>query len=217
MYSSNMSASSRRWFRCAPSSVLRGRQVLRSPQETEPDQVNASMNILVVLAKHVMDLRNASTFGPSFELLARGENIVRAIPTAPVNDLAKATPNLYRALSAAFYNQAATLSALQTSMVNMRKAYGKEVMVVETDWPISCPQPKYAFPSDAKSIPFSAEGQTTWMKEVAKRIVAAGGTGIFYWEPAWIDNAGLGSSCPNNLMVDDSGKARSSLAVFADI
>ena len=116
-----------------------------------------------------------------------------------------------------FYNQAATLSALQTSMVNMRKAYGKEVMVVETDWPISCPQPKYAFPSDAKSIPFSAEGQTTWMKEVAKRIVAAGGTGIFYWEPAWIDNAGLGSSCPNNLMVDDSGKARSSLAVFADI
>jgi arabinogalactan endo-1,4-beta-galactosidase len=93
-------------------------------------------------------------------------------------------------------------------------------MVVETNWPVSCSKPAYAFPSDAKSIPFSSAGQTTWMKEVAKRVTGVSGgrgTGLFYWEPAWIDNAGLGSSCGSNLMVDSGGKALDSLAVFGQI
>lgn len=119
-----------------------------------------------------------------------------------------------------FYNAAATLSALGTSLANMGNKYGKEVMVVETNWPSYCPNPKYAFPSDTKSIPISVDGQVTWMKEVAKRVAAVGsgrGTGLFYWEPAWIDNAGLGSSCGWNLMFGDDGKVMSSLAVYNSI
>lgn len=83
----------------------------------------------------------------------------------------------------------------------------------ETNWPTSCPSPKYAFPSDTKSIPFSAAGQSTWLKNVA----AAGGSGLFYWEPAWVDNAALGSSCPSNTMFEYGGKALSSLATFKEI
>jgi arabinogalactan endo-1,4-beta-galactosidase len=119
-----------------------------------------------------------------------------------------------------FYNSAATLSALSSSLSNMANRYNKEIMVVETNWPSWCPNPSTAFPADTKSIPISAEGQATWMKEVAKRVqgVAGGrGTGLFYWEPAWIDNAGLGSSCGWNLMVGDDGKVMSSLAVFNSI
>ena len=119
-----------------------------------------------------------------------------------------------------FYNSAATLSALSTSLNNMAKKYGKEVMVVETNWPSYCPNPSTAFPADVKSIPISVDGQTQWMKEVAKRVAAVPngkGTGLFYWEPAWIENPGLGSSCGWNLMVGDDGKVMSSLAVFGSI
>ena len=116
-----------------------------------------------------------------------------------------------------FYNSEATLASLKTSLTDLKALYGKEVMVVETNWPTSCPDPAYAFPSDTTSIPLSAAGQTTWMKDVAAEITAAGGNGLFYWEPAWIDNPNLGSSCANNLMVSSSGEALSSLAGFASI
>ena len=113
-----------------------------------------------------------------------------------------------------FYNADATLSSLKSSLTNMKSKYGKEVMVVETDWPTSCPDPAYSFPSDTTGIPFSTAGQTTWMKDVASKIDDAGGVGLVYWEPAWIDNASLGSSCANNLMFDGGGAARSSVEVF---
>ncbi|KAF2655158.1 glycoside hydrolase family 53 protein [Lophiostoma macrostomum CBS 122681] len=118
-----------------------------------------------------------------------------------------------------FYNSAATLSALSTSLKNMANKYGKEVQVVETNWPTSCPSPAYAFPSDTKSIPFSVDGQATWIKTVASKVSGVGskGTGLFYWEPAWIDNAGLGSSCAWNLMVTDKGQDMGSLSAFGSI
>ncbi|KAG8847702.1 hypothetical protein FRB96_001434 [Tulasnella sp. 330] len=117
-----------------------------------------------------------------------------------------------------FYNSAATLASLKTSLTNMASTWGKKIIVAETDWPTSCPSPAYAFPSDASSIPFSAAGQTTWVKDVAAIVAGvSGGEGFFYWEPAWIDNANLGSSCANNLMVSNTGEALSSLAVFASI
>ena len=116
-----------------------------------------------------------------------------------------------------FYNSAATLASLKSSLANMASRYGKQIVVAETDWPASCPSAP-AFPSDAKSIPFSAAGQTTWMKDVAAIVAGTnGGVGLFYWEPAWIGNAGLGSSCADNLMVDGSGTVRSSLSVFGQI
>jgi len=116
-----------------------------------------------------------------------------------------------------FYGSGALLSSLKTSLGNMKKKYGKQVMVVETDWPTSCPHPSNPFPADTKSIPFSVTGQTSWVKVVASDVEAAGGDGLFYWEPAWLDNANLGSSCANNLMFDPSGKVLASLDAFSQI
>ncbi|RDW80114.1 arabinogalactan endo-beta-1,4-galactanase [Coleophoma cylindrospora] len=118
-----------------------------------------------------------------------------------------------------FYNSAATLSALKTSMTNLASTYGKELVIAETDWPEQCTSPAYSFPSDASSIPFSAAGQTTWLEDVAAVVAGVSkGVGLFYWEPAWVDNASLGSSCEDNCMFDYSGgKARSSLAAFKSI
>ncbi|KAN0110580.1 glycoside hydrolase family 53 protein [Hyaloscypha variabilis] len=117
-----------------------------------------------------------------------------------------------------FYNSQATLANLKTSLTNMAATWGKELVIAETDWPVSCPSPSYAFPSDASAIPKSVTGQTTWVKDVASVVEGVkGGSGLFYWEPAWIQNAGLGSSCPDNLMVEQSGAVRASLGVFNEI
>jgi arabinogalactan endo-1,4-beta-galactosidase len=117
-----------------------------------------------------------------------------------------------------FYSSSATLSSLKSSLATLASKYGKQITVAETDWPNSCPNPSYSFPSDTTSIPFSAAGQITWIEKVAAIVAGTdNGVGLFYWEPAWIDNAGLGSSCDNNLLVDSNGKALSSLAAFAKI
>jgi arabinogalactan endo-1,4-beta-galactosidase len=119
-----------------------------------------------------------------------------------------------------FYGSGATLASLKTSLTNMVNTWGKEIVVAETDWPTSCPAPAYEFPSDLKSIPFSAAGQVTFVQRVAQ--VVAGlpngkGTGLFYWEPAWVDNSALGSSCPYNTLFQWPGTALSSLSVFTTI
>ncbi|KAF2770590.1 arabinogalactan endo-1,4-beta-galactosidase [Teratosphaeria nubilosa] len=116
-----------------------------------------------------------------------------------------------------FLNPNATLAALKTSLTNLKSKYGKPVMVVETNWPTSCPHPKYRFPSDTKSIPFSPAGQTEWMQKVAELVKDAGGNCLLYWEPAWLENESLGSSCEYNLLFKKSGKAMSSMEVFAKI
>lgn len=119
-----------------------------------------------------------------------------------------------------FYNSAATLAALSSSMANMANTYGKDVMLVETNWPSYCPNPAYPFPADVKAFPISAAGQTQWIKELGKRVAAVPGgkgTGLFYWEPAWIANPGLGSSCGWNLLVADDGKVMEGLAAFNSV
>ncbi|KAK6538461.1 hypothetical protein TWF694_010044 [Orbilia ellipsospora] len=117
-----------------------------------------------------------------------------------------------------FYNSNAYLGSLQYSLQQMSAKYGKQLVVAETDWPASCPSPAYAFPSDTSSIPKSIAGQTTWIQKVASIVSqTANGVGFYYWEPAWIGNAGLGSSCPDNLLVDSSGKVRASFLAFGSI
>ncbi|KAI1498840.1 family 53 glycosyl hydrolase [Biscogniauxia marginata] len=117
-----------------------------------------------------------------------------------------------------FYNSKATLASLKTSLTNMAGKWGKEIVVAETNWPTSCSSPAYEFPSDLTSIPFSAEGQTTFVQKVADVVAGvSNGVGLFYWEPAWINNQGLGSSCESNTMFEWPGKALSSLNVFSTI
>lgn len=117
-----------------------------------------------------------------------------------------------------FYNAKATLAALKSSLTNMASTWGKGIVVAETNWPTSCSNPAYTFPSDTTKIPFSAAGQSTWLKEVAAVVAAVeNGLGLFYWEPAWLDNAALGSSCQYNTMFSTSGKALSSLSTFTSI
>lgn len=117
-----------------------------------------------------------------------------------------------------FYGSDATLANLETTLNNMASTWGKQIVVAETDWPTSCSSPAYEFPSDLQDIPFSADGQVTFIQRVADVVSGvSNGLGLFYWEPAWVDNAGLGSSCESATMFSYPGKALSSLSVFSAI
>ncbi|KAK7745055.1 hypothetical protein SLS53_003290 [Cytospora paraplurivora] len=118
-----------------------------------------------------------------------------------------------------FYNEKATLASFKSSLTDLASSYGKDLIVAETDWPNECTKPAYTFPSDTTSIPFSAAGQTTWLKDVAAIVESVdNGIGLFYWEPAWFGNAALGSSCEDNLLFSSSsGEPLSSLATFASL
>ena len=102
--------------------------------------------------------------------------------------------------------------------MDMASSRGKELVIVEMDWPESCPSPSNPFPSGANSIPKSPTRQSTWMHDVAGIVTSVSGRrGIFYWGPAWIQNTNLGRSCADNLMLVSKSQARSSLGVCAQI
>ncbi|KAH7194077.1 glycoside hydrolase superfamily [Fusarium oxysporum] len=101
-----------------------------------------------------------------------------------------------------FWGEGATMQNLTDSLNHLATKYNKEVQVVETNWPTSCPNPDYAFPADQLDIPFTPAGQAQYLRLLAdtlKAIPAA--TGLNYWEPAWINNAVLGSSCEANVFL----------------
>ncbi|KAJ6512128.1 arabinogalactan endo-1,4-beta-galactosidase [Mycena vitilis] len=114
-----------------------------------------------------------------------------------------------------FYGTGATLSALQSSLQAMVTEYGKDVMVVETDWPATaCSGVALSEPSIASS----ASGQQQWVldiKNVLAGLSGGHGIGISYWEPGWVGNAGLGSACADALLVDSAGNTRASIAMFS--
>lgn len=93
-----------------------------------------------------------------------------------------------------FYNTGATLSALKSSITSISNAFNKPILIAETDWPYACPS---SVALSEPSIPKSAAGQVTWVKDIENVLSGLGsnGLGVVYWEPGWIGNGGLGSAC----------------------
>ena len=63
-----------------------------------------------------------------------------------------------------------------------------------------------------QGYPATPEGQKDYLIELTQKVIAGGGKGIFYWEPAWItsqlkDKWGTGSSWENNAFFDFNGNA----------
>ncbi|THH07478.1 hypothetical protein EW145_g3352 [Phellinidium pouzarii] len=113
-----------------------------------------------------------------------------------------------------FYGTGATLSALSSSLKGVISTYDKDILVAETDWPFSCSS---SVALSEPSIPLSAAGQQTWVRDIEDVLAGLSnghGLGIVYWEPGWIGNAALGSSCSDALLVNSSGSTRSSINLF---
>jgi len=103
--------------------------------------------------------------------------------------------------------------------------YGKEVMIVET----ACPWTSQNADSYSNIIsglepfagfPVTKQGQLDYMKALTQALVSGGGSGLMYWEPAWITSSmrdlwGTGSSWENNALFDFTGKALPSMGYFS--
>ena len=90
---------------------------------------------------------------------------------------------------------------------NLKTTYGKKIMVVEAGYPFTLQNAdtyNNIVGADAlvTGYPITEEGQYKYMKDLTQAIISGGGSGIMYWEPAWITSSlhdlwGTGSSWEN--------------------
>ncbi len=91
--------------------------------------------------------------------------------------------------------------------------FGKDVMVVETDYPWTTDDVAGSMPNDLgsdsleKSYPATPDGQKQFLVNLAQNIFTSGGVGLVYWEPAWVSTNcrtpwGRGSSRDNATFFD---------------
>ncbi|TKA65747.1 hypothetical protein B0A49_05272 [Cryomyces minteri] len=115
-----------------------------------------------------------------------------------------------------------------TSLNAIGAAYGKPVHVVETDWPAICDGPYAPALSDA-SVPIWPADQIEWVQDIVRIVKAVPnglGEGANYWDPAWLNSTGLGSSCQDAILFDADwskypneivGYSRPSVNMFKDV
>ncbi|MEX2477150.1 MAG: glycosyl hydrolase 53 family protein [Gracilimonas sp.] len=110
-----------------------------------------------------------------------------------------------------------SLNEISTYVENFRNDYDREVMILETAYPWTFDGADdynniFYTESLVGGFPASKQGQRDFMIELVKEVMEGGGSGVFYWEPAWItsdlqDLWGTGSSWENNALFDFEGNA----------
>jgi arabinogalactan endo-1,4-beta-galactosidase len=116
------------------------------------------------------------------------------------------------------------LSSLSEHVSTWRQRFGREVMVMETaySWTLeNADGYGNIFGSGAlvAGYPATTAGQRDYMIDVVQEVIVGGGTGVFYWEPAWITSSmrdlwGTGSSWENNALFDFSGEAHEGMTFY---
>ncbi|KAJ3150862.1 hypothetical protein HDU89_002859 [Geranomyces variabilis] len=107
-----------------------------------------------------------------------------------------------------FYNAKATFKRLAETLSSLVATYNKDVMVVETNWPVVCDSKYNPIPDFSEKFPISAVGQKKWVAgviDVLRAVPGGRGRGIFYWEPTWTTNSALGSACEDNVLFAGEG------------
>jgi arabinogalactan endo-1,4-beta-galactosidase len=97
-------------------------------------------------------------------------------------------------------------------------------MVVETAYPFTFENADAAnniLNNDAlvQGIPASPEGQLEYLNTLSEKIQAGGGSGLIYWEPAWVSTTcstqwGQGSHWDNATMFDHNNQATIALDFY---
>ncbi len=108
-----------------------------------------------------------------------------------------------------------TMDGIGTIIKNLKTKFNKKVMLVETAYPWTSQNADSYNNALSKTVGTYGVSQSEhlrYMKDLAQAVISAGGTGIQYWEPAWIsspmkDRWGTGSSYENAAYFDFSGNA----------
>ncbi len=113
------------------------------------------------------------------------------------------------------WHTSVTLTNISYVTNRLREKFGKKVMILETAYPWTLEgNDNYTNllggQTALSGYPYTPEGQYSLMKALTQEVIDGGGTGIVYWEPAWItsqmkDLWGTGSSWENATFFDFSG------------
>ncbi|WP_445664940.1 glycoside hydrolase family 53 protein [Fodinibius sp. AD559] len=108
-----------------------------------------------------------------------------------------------------------SLNQISDYISDFRSSFDKEVMIVEAAYPWTMDYAddynnQFGQSALVDGYPATKEGQRNFMIDLTKEIMDGGGTGLMYWEPAWItsdmkDRWGTGSSWENNTLFDFEG------------
>lgn len=166
--------------------------------------------------KAVRDFAVSSTIKPQIILhVAQFQNAAwwagNVITTGGVND--------FDILGISHYSKWSTvntMTGITNAVSNLKTTYGKKVMIVETAYPFTDQgadtYTNVIAGNDAYVTGYSISpaGQYQYMKDLTQAVITGGGTGVMYWEPAWISSSmhdlwGTGSSWENCTFFDFTG------------
>lgn len=109
-----------------------------------------------------------------------------------------------------------SLDSLQPALETLIREHDKKLMIVETAYPYTLTNSDDAnnlLDEDALSpgIPATQDGQLEYLLKLKDIVKRSGGSGIVYWEPAWISTScktrwGEGSHWDNATLFDAEGK-----------
>jgi arabinogalactan endo-1,4-beta-galactosidase len=111
------------------------------------------------------------------------------------------------------WSTVASMDGIGTIIKNLKTKFNKKVIIVETAFPWTTQNgDNYTniLGEGVGTYGVSQAEHVRYMKDLTQTVISAGGTGIMYWEPAWItspmkDRWGSGSSWENNAYFDFSG------------
>ncbi|PXA86798.1 arabinogalactan endo-1,4-beta-galactosidase [Caulobacter sp. D4A] len=109
-----------------------------------------------------------------------------------------------------------SMAQLGATINRLRNTYAADVVVVETSYPFttegadSSPN-LLGEDSLIPGYPATQEGQKKYLTDLTQLVFANGGTGVFYWEPAWVSTKcktrwGTGSNWENSTLFDFKGQ-----------
>ena len=103
-------------------------------------------------------------------------------------------------------------SAIREKVSEFRSRYGSDVVIVETAYPWTLDGNDAAGnllgeDSLVDGYPASPDGQRRFLEDQQSEVIAGGGLGIVYWEPAWVSSScrtrwGEGSHWENAALFD---------------
>lgn len=134
----------------------------------------------------------------------------------------------FEVIGLSYYPQwsALSVSAAAHAISRLKQEFGKEVMVVEVGYPWTLDglneSAGNVLTAGLRSYGISVGAQRQFMIDFSRAVYEAGGTGVVYWEPAWISSSmqtlwGIGSHYENATFFDFEGKFHEELAYPAQL
>ncbi|MBL4826378.1 MAG: glycosyl hydrolase 53 family protein [Spongiibacteraceae bacterium] len=166
-------------------------EILQGQGKQKTDSINWKRNI-TLLNSGIQAVHDANArFHQKAKIMlhiAQPENAVAWFPKAHSHGIAA-----YDYIGLSYYEKWSTynLKQLSQTIKELKNTYTKDVIIVETAYPWTLKNFDGAgnlLGKDAlvTGYPASKKGQQHYLSDLLKSIKAGGGSGMVYWEPAWV-------------------------------